>query len=544
MTDNQADLLARLERLVAVGIELSAEADADVVLADIVQAALELTHADGCTLYLAVDDRLQFEIIENRSLSLRLGGPAGERLTLEPVPLYLADGAPNLHAVSAAAAIQRRTINLADVYAGDAFDFTGARAFDQANGYRSQSFLTVPLVDHEDEIMGVLQLVNAIDPASGAIVEFDHDSQYLVESLASQAAMVLNKRQLIERLEALFVAFVKVINTALDEKSPYTHDHCQRVPILTMLLAEAASRSESGPLQGFTLDDGMRRELDLAALLHDCGKITTPVHVVDKSTKLEAIFDRIRLVDTRFEVLRRDARIRELEALLDRHGPAGWRAGLVGRQAAADAELDAERAFLRQANQGGETMSKADQARVRAIGGRHRWRGPDGAEVSLLDDEEAAMLCIPCGTLSEAERAIIDRHIEVTIRMLETLPWPKHLRHVPEYAGSHHERMDGKGYPRGLAGEQISIPARIMAIADVFEALTARDRPYKPGKPLSESLAILGRLKEEGHIDPDLFDCFIRARVYQAYAERYLEPEQLDDPDPGAIPGYNPDVAH
>ncbi|TCJ15042.1 GAF domain-containing protein [Parasulfuritortus cantonensis] len=543
MTSKRSNLLERLERLVAVGIELSAEPDADRTLGHIVDAALELTDADGCTLYLARDGALHFEIIRNNSLALRLGGPAGERLTLTPIPLRQADGSANLHAVSAAAANRRRTINLEDVYAVTEYDFSGARAFDQANGYRSQSFLTVPLIDHEDEIMGVLQLINALDPASGQVVAFDRDSQYLAESLASQAAMLLNKRQLISRLEALFIAFIKVINAALDEKSPYTHGHCQRVPIITMLLAEAADRTRAGPLKDFVLDDAMRRELELAALMHDCGKITTPVHVVDKSTKLETLFDRIALVDTRIEVLRRDARIRALEAQLARLAPdAGWRAEVDAGQAEADAELDAARTFLRRINQGGEAMSEQDTARLGALAGGYRWHGPDGAERPLLDAEEAAMLAIPRGTLSDAERGIINRHIDMTIAMLEALPWPKHLRHVTEYAAGHHERMDGKGYPRGLTGDQMSIPARMMAIADIFEALTARDRPYKPGKPLSETLAILGRMKVEQHIDPDLFDVFMRERVYMDYARRYLDPEQNDDPDVRTIPGYNPDM--
>lgn len=542
MDNRPANLLERLERLVAIGTALSAEPDADVVLAEIVDAALELTHADGCTLYLARDGVLTFQIIRNQSLAIRLGGPAGERLTLAPVPLALSDGRPNLNAVSAAAAIQRRTINLADVYAVTDFDFSGARDFDRANGYRSKSFLTVPLIDHEDEVMGVLQLVNALDPATGGIVEFDRDSQYLVEALASQAAIVLNKRELIERLESLFVAFIKVINVALDEKSPYTHGHCQRVPILTMLLAEAASRARVGALKDFALTEPMRRELELAALMHDCGKITTPVHVVDKATKLEAIYDRIGQIDARYEVLKRDARIRALETLLaGQAADPGWREELAARQSAVEAELDAERDFLRAINLGGEAMTEANLARVREIAARRRWRAPDGSEAPLLSDEEVALLCIPRGTLSDAERAVINRHIDVTIEMLEALPWPKHLRHVTEYAGGHHERMDGKGYPRGLTGARMSVPARIMAIADIFEALTARDRPYKPGKTLSETLRILGEMSQEGHIDPDLFDVFIREKVYLYYAERYLEPEQIDHPDERRIPGYNPD---
>lgn len=526
-------LLDRLERLLAIGVALSAERNTPALLGRIVDAALEMTHADGCTLYRVRDGLLHFEIVRNLSLSIRLG--LGRELTLEPVPLRHPDGSPNLNAVSAAAAVQRRTISLDDAYANREFDFTGARAFDRANGYHSKSFLTVPLIDHENEVIGVLQLVNAIDPVSGDIVPFDAKSQFLAESLASQAAVVLNNRDLIDRLEALFVAFIKLINDALDEKSPYTHDHCQRVPVLTMLLAEAASRTDSGPLKDFVLSDAMRRELELAALLHDCGKITTPVHVVDKATKLETIFDRIRLIDTRFEILKRDARIQRLEARLDRLEP-GWRDEV---DADLCSVLDEERDFLRRANIGGESMTDDEIARIEAIGTRHRWRDPDGIERPLLDEEETAKLSIRKGTLSEEERQIINHHIVSTIHMLEALPWPRDLRNVPEYAGGHHERMDGKGYPRGLTGDQMSIPARIMAIADVFEALTASDRPYKGGKRLSEVLGILGRMKLDHHIDPDLFDVFIREKVYLDYARRYLDPAQLDDPDHASLPGYN-----
>ncbi|HCA26985.1 MAG TPA: phosphohydrolase, partial [Betaproteobacteria bacterium] len=204
--------------------------------------------------------------------------------------------------------------------------------------------------------------------------------------------------------------------------------------------------------------------------------------------------------------------------------------------------LDDDQAVLRRSNSGGETLSAARQRRIRAIA-RTRWSNGDGVDSTLLSTEEAALLCIPKGTLSAGERDIINYHVVATINMLEALPWPKHLRRVPEYAGGHHERMDGKGYPRGLTGAQLAAPARILAIADIFEALTAKDRPYKDGKTLSDALAILGRMKQDGHIDPDLFDVFIRDRVYLRYAERFLDAAQIDAVDPAAIPGYAADNA-
>jgi hypothetical protein len=203
------------------------------------------------------------------------------------------------------------------------------------------------------------------------------------------------------------------------------------------------------------------------------------------------------------------------------------------------AALESDREFLAHVNIGGERMAAEDVARVRQIGSL-TWRGAKGTPEPLLSDEEMLNLTVPYGTLTADERNIINNHIVATIRMLEALPWPAHLKNVPEYAGGHHERMDGKGYPRGLTREQMSVQARTMGIADVFEALTAKDRPYKDGKTLTESLQILGRMAQTGHIDPDLFDVFVREKVYLAYAERFLDTKQIDAVDESAIPGYTP----
>ncbi len=529
--------LERLERLVAIGIELSSQRDLDALLNQILEAAQVLTHADGGTIYLIRQRQLEFAIIRNNSLGIHLGGRGGDALAHNPIPMYLADGSPNLSTISASAAISGQTINIADAYDSSEFDFSGTRRFDALNGYRSQSFLTVPMKDHESNVIGVLQLINAQDAATGAIIPFDRDDQYLVESLASQAAVVMTNRQLIVRLEELFVAFIKLISNALDEKSPYTHGHCQRVPEITMLLADAVSRTEHGPMRDFHLSAKDRRELEIAALMHDCGKITTPVHVVDKSTKLETIFDRIHLLDVRFEVIKRDARINMLEARLSARDDADTEA-LQAEYERQSAEIDQVRDFLRQSNIGGEFMSPEMQARVRDVGRKYQWQNPAGEMVPLLSEEEADKLCIAKGTLSSEERDIINYHIVSTIHMLEALPWPNHLRNVPEFAGGHHERMDGKGYPKGLTRDQMSVQARIMGIADIFEALTASDRPYKPGMSLSRSLAILGRMKLDHHIDPDLFDVFVREKVYLEYARAHLKPEQIDEVDETAIPGY------
>jgi HD-GYP domain-containing protein (c-di-GMP phosphodiesterase class II) len=525
------DLVQRLEQLNAIGASLSAERDINRLLETILTAAKSITRADGGTLYRLTEDRtLRFEILRTSSLKYYLGGSTGNAVPFYPIHLIGKDGKPNHSMVAAYAALTGRTVNIADAYTADGFDFTGTRNFDKKTGYRSKSFLTVPMANHENEIIGVLQLINAQDPKTGEIVPFSPSDQRLAESLASQAAIALTNRMLINQLEQLFESFINLINSAIDEKSPYTGGHCQRVPALTMMLAEAVNETGTGPLSDFHMSDKDRYELKIAGLLHDCGKVTTPVHVVDKATKLEAIYDRIHLLDTRFEILKRDAEIAMLK-----DGSPEARATYRERLR----QMEEDRMFLRAANIGGERMHDDDIERVKRIA-EYRWTDISGHEAKFLSEDELKNLTIRAGTLTAEERQVINHHIVATIKMLEALPWPRHLKNVPEYAGGHHERMDGKGYPRGLKREQMSVQARVMGIADIFEALTAKDRPYKKGKTLSESLEILGKFSLNGHVDPDLFDVFVRRKVYQRYAEMFLDKEQIDAVDESKIPGYAP----
>lgn len=517
-------MLAAYEHLLKITLALSGERDIARLYEQIIEAAQELTHSDGGTLYI-VDERdghavLRFEVLRNDTFSIRLGGTSGTPVPFAPIGLFLPDGTPNLSNICAYVYHHRHPVNIADAYSEDRFDLSGTLAFDQKWGYRSQSLLTLPLANHEGSIIGVLQLINAKNPADGTVLPFDPALEPIVGALASSAAITLENQQLLQGHRNLLDAFIKAIAQAIDAKSPHTSGHCQRVPILTEMLAEAACEAKDGPLRNFTLNDDEWYELRVAAWLHDCGKLATPDSLLDKSTKLHSLCDRIEGIKTRFAALIAQTQLRHV-----RQGNSD--------PAALEAEIAALRddcAFLERANLGSEFMHAEDQARVRRIAG-YRWIDHTGATQPLLTEHEVELLCIERGTLSNAERDRVNDHINVTIQMLESLPFPRELARVPEYAGGHHERVDGKGYPRGLTREQMSWPARMMAIADIFEALTARDRPYKAPMKLSQALSILKKMAQQGHVDPDLYQLFVEGGVWRRYAEAFLLPEQLDVSD-------------
>jgi HD-GYP domain-containing protein (c-di-GMP phosphodiesterase class II) len=522
-------LLARLETLNEIGVALSAETDAGRLVDMVLAGAKALTNADAATFYRRHGDFLEFTALRNDTLRGRL-------CAFAPVPLTDADGRPNHNNIAACAAIEGRTFNVPDAYAATDFDFSGTRAVDRASGYLSRSFLAVPLKDHENDVIGVLQLINAKHPETAEVVPFGDADQRLAESLASQAAVALSTRTLIESQSALFESFVRTIAKAIDAKNPHTSAHCQRVPELTVMLAQAVHEASWGPLKGIRFSSEELYEIEIAAWLHDCGKVATPEHIINKSTKLETIIDRIALIETRFEILRRDVHIRLLEqALAAAGGELDAAARVEGATALAEQADDL--AFLQKSNRGGESLPEGAAERIAAIAGRYQWRDRAGAVRPALTPDEVANLQIRRGTLTADERRSMNNHMHITNEMLESLTYPKHLKRVPEIAGGHHERMDGTGFPRGLTRDQLSVPARIMGIADIFEALTASERPYKQAMTVREALAILDRMRQENHIDPDIFDVFVRERVYLRYAQRFLRPEQIDADDAALVGG-------
>jgi HD-GYP domain-containing protein (c-di-GMP phosphodiesterase class II) len=453
-----------------------------------------------------------------------MGGTSGIEIPYYPVHLWLEDGTPNQKNVSAYVALTGKTVNIRDAYEEEGFDFEGTKNFDKKSGYRSKSFLTVPLKNHENEIIGVMQLINARND-HGEVVRFNKEMQEQIESLASQGAVALTNKRLVEELKTLFEAFIKLIATAIDKKSEYTGGHCERVPVITMMLADAVAKVKKGKYKDFKMTAEERYELYIAAWLHDCGKVATPPHVVDKSTKLETIFDRIELIKTRSQILKKDAQIELLNRKLNEGLNNQFELEYKTKIDAIDNDIQ----FLIDCNIGGEYMKPEFQKRVELIGSQKIII--DGVERNFLTSEEIRNLNIQKGTLLPEEREIINDHIVITIEMLEQLPYPKNLKNVPEFAGGHHEKMDGTGYPKGLNESQMSTQAKIMAIADIYEALTAADRPYKDGKKLSDAMRIMGYMKDDYHIDKDLFEIFVSSGTYKHYAKKYIAKNQIDQVD-------------
>ncbi|MCX5798578.1 MAG: HD domain-containing protein [Proteobacteria bacterium] len=524
-TDNdQINLL--VNRLVQIGAALSAERNLERLFEMIVDEARNFTNADGGTLYIMSDDEteLQFAIIQNSTLNVRMGGTGG-KITWHPVKLKNPDGSPNYANVSAYAALSDEVVNIPDVYDAEGFNFGGTRQFDAGTGYRSQSMLVVPMRNHEDDIIGVLQLLNSRDTLTGEVITFSLESQKITESLASQAAIALSNSRLILDLEELLESFIKAIATAIDEKSPYTGGHVRRVAELTMAIAKKINETKEGPYAHICFNEDGLRELRIAAWLHDVGKVTTPEYVVDKATKLETIFDRIEILKARFEIMKKEHEVALLKQGIAYQETQGSE-NLPSSNNDYVKTLEEDLRFLVNANDGSEFMPKEMIEKVKNIAQEQIVM--NGKKQPLLTDNEVYNLSIQRGTLNDEEREIINNHAVVTRKMLAQLPFPKKLRSVPDFAGAHHERLDGTGYPLGLKGDQLPLQARIIALTDVFEALTAKDRPYKKGKTLSEAMKIMSFMVKDNHIDADLFNLFVKECVYLDYAQRELSPQQID----------------
>lgn len=537
LTLNREDL----KRITVVGQSLATEFVFDRLIELILKQARELASADGGSIYLVEKPESGKRPTHIRFMKSALQLEANEFL----LPI-------NKKSIAGYVALTSKVLQIENVQElGETEEFTYNSEFDKAHNYYTKSMMVIPMKNHNDEVIGILQLINRKknfhkkltreEMMGDEVISFNDKDLDLVKALAGQAAVAIGNQRLIEEQRDLLESFIKLIADAIDSKSPYTGAHCQRVPVITEMLARAACDTNSGPFKDFNLNQEEWYELNIAAWLHDCGKITTPVHVMDKATKLETIYDRIELVRDRFEILKRDAEIAYLKKALSKYANEDDQEllNLKREYEQQKKELEEQLKFIETANIGGEFLEDAKIEQIKSIANYSY--SSDNQQAPVLDEEMVRNLSIRKGTLTEEERVIINSHMVETIRMLEGLPFPGHLNRIPEYAGGHHEKMDGTGYPKGIYAADMSIPARIMVIADVFEALTAIDRPYKKGKKLSETMRIMGYMKKENHLDPDLFNLFVTSKVYLKYAQQYLSQDLIDEVDEQALLAIEPD---
>jgi len=512
----ETDMLShtKFQRIMDINLELASELDKDKLLDMILSLTRELTHSQGGTLYTISDDKkyLDFKVVQNKPLNIFMGG-TGNKIDWPSLPLFDENGLANTKMVAVTSAINKEIVNIPDVYSVENYDFSGTKKFDANTGFRSKSMLVMPLKNHEDDIIGVLQLINKTK-VSGTVIEFDKNDEKIIKALAAHAAMALTNTQLIESLEGFLNSFVSTIARAIDAKSKHTMNHIGKVAKISTYIAKAIHEDET-VYKDVKYSANDFRQIELAALMHDIGKISMPESVIDKATKLQIMTDGIYIIEERVEILKRDF---EIEYLKNQITKEEFEAKV--------AQLEDDLEFIKTTNIGGEFMRDEDIQRVGKIAEQTYMKGDK--ETNLITTSEKYNLCIRRGTLTVDEKAIMNSHAQLSYDMLAELPFPKKYNKVMHIAANHHEKLNGKGYPRGLSEKELTLEDRIMILADIFEALTANDRPYKDAKKLSEVFKILSFMVKDGEIDGELLRFFHQSDVLKKYMEEELLDYQLD----------------
>ncbi len=501
-----------VQKLFEISIALSNEKNLYTLLDKIVLLTRKFTNADAGTLYMLEEDELHFKVVQTESLNVFLGG--NDIKGWSAVKLKNRDGSDNFSNVSAVCAIKKEIVVIDDCYDDKNYDFSGTKKFDVVNSYRTKSMIVIPLKDFDQDVIGVLQLINKLDGKE--IIPFNKFDRESSVALASQATVSILNTKLFNEMKQFLERFMESIGEAVDAKSPYTGDHVRKVGQFAKMVGEAIGRDDT-VFKDVDFPRDRIHTLEVASWLHDVGKLTIPDHIMDKATKLETVFDRIELIHERFEIIQRDLKIELLEEKISRK-----------EYLEKIEELDRDFHFLRQINYGGEFLSDEKIERVKKIAQIKYIFG--GERVPLIRDDELENLTIRKGTLTEKEREKIMSHAEMSFRILDRIPFPKNLLRAKNIACNHHEKLSGKGYPRGLSAEELSIDDRLLAIADVFEALSSADRPYKSPKKLSEIFKILSFMVKDGDIDGDIVKFIVDKKVYLKYAQQEMLKEQIDEP--------------
>ena len=509
----------QIKKMSDIGRALSGVHDLNALLEMIVDQARSFTNADAGTLYILEDETLRFQIVQNDSLKIFMGGKTGETIPFPPVELKESN-------VSAFVALKGKSVNIPDVYDTDLFDFTGPKKFDQSTGYRSKSMLVVPMKNHDNDVIGVLQLLNATNPVNNEVIAFSQDYENLSESLASQAAVSITNAKLISNMTELFEAFVKVMATAIDEKSPVTGGHIRRVADLTLTMAEVIHNHDEGAFKDRKFSPDQMYELRIAAYMHDIGKVTSPVEIVEKAKKLQTIFDRIHYIRLRMDYIIQKVKLegqqKKIE-LLERKADLAEIKKVELKSEKQIQEMEDIRSFINKCNEPGEFLEDETLDKLKEISLR-TYLDNEGQQQPFITEDELLNLSIRRGSITDAERKKMQDHAAVTLKMLKQIPFTKKLKNIPSFAGAHHEFINGKGYPLGLKGDEIPFEGKLMAVTDIAEALTASDRPYKKAMPLETVYRILRSMAKNGELDNDMVELFINEEIYKTYQEKHESP--------------------
>ena len=509
----------QIKKMSDIGRALSGVYDLNALLEMIVDQARSFTNADAGTLYILEDETLRFQIVQNDSLKIFMGGKTGETIPFPPVELKESN-------VSAFVALKGKSVNIPDVYDTNLFDFTGPKKFDQSTGYRSKSMLVVPMKNHDNDVIGVLQLLNATNPVNNEVIAFSQDYENLSESLASQAAVSITNAKLISNMTELFEAFVKVMATAIDEKSPVTGGHIRRVADLTLTMAEVIHNHDEGAFKDRKFSPDQMYELRIAAYMHDIGKVTSPVEIVEKAKKLQTIFDRIHYIRLRMDYIIQKVKLegqqKKIE-LLERKADLAEIKKVELKSEKQIQEMEDIRSFINKCNEPGEFLEDETLDKLKEISLR-TYLDNEGQQQPFITEDELLNLSIRRGSITDAERKKMQDHAAVTLKMLKQIPFTKKLKNIPSFAGAHHEFINGKGYPLGLKGDEIPFEGKLMAVTDIAEALTASDRPYKKAMPLETVYRILRSMAGNGELDNDMVELFINEEIYKTYQEKHETP--------------------
>ena len=497
-----------------ISLMLIKDHDFNKLFGKILDSAIVYTNAEGATIYMVDEDNntLKFIKVFNSRLKVSMGS---EEINWPPVNLFKEDGEENLNNLAALCYHRHKSFNFPDVYEQNTFDSSGTKDYDLRNGYRTKSIVAIPMVDHKSNVIGVIQLINALDN-NHCVIPFNASVVKNLEILTSISAILLNNHKLIIDLQTSFNQFIKAIAWAIDRKSKHFSGHIARVSELVNSFAEKINEYQGNESKfgRVHFSDDELEEIKIAGLMHDIGKIITPMHILDKSSKLEKIFDRIELVQERIDHLKTKVEFAFYQKNLTIEGKNDYYKN-----------LEEFEQFLIRINKGREFLSDQDLEYLQKI--KDYILKINGKEYSIITDDEFYNLKIRRGTLNQEDLDIIREHAYVTGKVLSQIKFPQYIQNAPLFAEQHHEKLNGKGYPNGLDASQIPLQSRILAIADVFEALTAV-RPYKESKKLTETYSILRKMIENCEIDADLFDFAILTGLFQEYAHHHLRADLID----------------